>query len=110
MVDCHCHEICPVRINVWGADLSRCGDNGVGLVDLTRSAHGLLHGLYHPLVARGLQPHFGKIQWTGSQRMCEALMRGTGDEMLTGLSMRRSLRRYLVKGENLVSGHSCDRN
>ena len=60
---------------MWGADLSRCGDNGAGLVrDLTRGAHGLLHGLYHPLVARGLQPHFGKIQWTRSQRMCEALM------------------------------------
>ena len=45
-----------------GADLSRCGDNGVGLVrDLTRGADGFLYGLYHPLVARGLQPHFGKI-------------------------------------------------
>jgi len=29
--------------------------------DLTRGAHGLLYGLYHPLVTRGLQPHFGKI-------------------------------------------------
>ena len=30
--------------------------------------------------------------------------------MLTGLSMRRSLRRHLAKGKKLVSGHSCDRN
>jgi hypothetical protein len=35
---------------------------GAGRLEgLTRSAHSLLQGFYHPLVARRLQAHFGEI-------------------------------------------------
>ena len=32
---------------------------------LTSGADGLFYGLYHPLVARGLQAHFGEVQRAG---------------------------------------------
>ena len=39
--------------------------NGAWGEGLTGGAHGLFYGFYHPLVARGLQAHFGKIQRAG---------------------------------------------
>ena len=38
------------------------------------------------------------------------MLREETDEMLTGLSMRRSSRQHLAKVKILVNGHSCDRN
>lgn len=34
---------------------------------LTCGADSLFYGFYHPLVARGLQAHFGEIEGTGSR-------------------------------------------